>query len=407
MVREVHGQLGDRKRSTWSKTGASAPAKASRARWACAYSRAVERGAEVEDLRERGAVLAATRREGVGVGERRFGRAEREPARGHLGARRNRDGMDLRTRGAQDVAGVAEGGGRRSGEALAAVRLVEADAQAARAARQLGGVVGHRRGEARGIAGVPAGDHREDRRRVRRRARDRADVVERCGEREDAAAADSPPRRLQPGDAARVAREADRAAGVGAERTRAEARGGRDAGAARGDAGPERRAPRVHRRVHLRVVRGHRALGGLELAEEDRARRAQAGGDLCVAAGVPALVHDRAGAGRSVERRDQVLQRERHAVDGALRGPVCELVLRGARPRERGLGGHHDVRAQRRLQRLDAGQVRLGRGDRRHLARAQPRGELGEGQLGELRHRGIVSHAGRARPFLTDHSRMT
>ena len=96
----------------------------------------------------------------------------------------------------------------------------EADAQTAHAAFERGGIMAGGRGGAAGIERVVPGDRFEHQRVVGDGAGQRPDMVEREGQRKDAAARYQAVGRLQPDNAAGAGRVADAAAGVAAERHR-------------------------------------------------------------------------------------------------------------------------------------------------------------------------------------------
>ncbi len=102
--------------------------------------------------------------------------------------------------------------------------------------------------------------------------RHRSDRVERGAEREHALRGDEPPLRLQADDVARRGRQANRAAGVRAEREVAETGGERSSRAARGAAGRQTRTGRVVAHAVPLVVPEHAPgeLREVRLAHEHR-----------------------------------------------------------------------------------------------------------------------------------------
>ena len=114
-----------------------------------------------------------------------------------------------------------------------------------------------------GIVFVAAGDRRQHGPGIFHPARHGTDMVQGFRQREDAIAADPAPGRLQPDAAIGIGREPDRAAGVAAERSVAEAAGRRDSGARGGRARPAILPPGVHRRRHIRMMQRERPLGEL------------------------------------------------------------------------------------------------------------------------------------------------
>ena len=161
----------------------------------------------------------------------------------------------------------------------------------------------------------------EEQRGVGDVAGQRAGLVERRGEGDHPVAADGAVGRLQPDDPAQRRRLADRAAGVRADRPRREA--GRDGGgaAAARAARDARAVPRVEHRPVGRVLvrRAHRELVLVGLAQQRRPGSRQAlhdGGRV----GRPVALEDpRPGLARHALGAEQVLDRERHPAERALR----------------------------------------------------------------------------------------
>ena len=320
------------------------------------------------------------------VGDGRVGAAEVVPALDHHPRVGEGDGADVGAAPAQHVDGVHDHGGHARVHALRAVGLVQADAHVLDPGVEGAEVVRHRRPDGGGVGGIEAGDDAEDGGAVGRRARHRPDVVEGLGEGEGAGPADQSPARLEPGHAAGLRGEADRAARVGPQRAVAEARRGGDAGAARRDAGPVVGMPGVDRRRDRGVVHRIGALGHLQLAGEDGAGLAQPRRHGAVHARAPVAQRDRAHVGGRVPGQAEVLEAEGDAVERPAHPPCRDLLVRLRRLFGRHVGHHGGVAAERAVQPLDPRQrVRrhLGGG---HLARGDLGRDLGQHQRVQVRH---------------------
>ena len=167
-------------------------------------------------------------------------------------------------------------------------------------------------------------DHvREQQRRVGHVARQRARLVERGGEGDHAVARDGAVGRLEPDDAAQRRGLADRAAGVGAERPRREARGDRGGAAARGAARHALAIPGVERRAERRVLgRGaHRELVLVGLPEQRRAGVREARDHGRRVGRAVALEDARARLARDALGAEEVLDGERHAAERRVAAP--------------------------------------------------------------------------------------
>ena len=206
-------------------------------------------------------------------------------------------------------------------------------------------------------------------------ARHRPDLVERRGVGDHAVAGDPAVGRLEADDAAVRRRLADRAAGVGAERA--------EALAARPPPPPSRPTSRPGRAScptgcgsppKRRVLgrRAHRELVQLVLPTQHRAGLAQRAGDGGVVGRDEVLEDARAGGGAHALGADDVLDRDRDAVERPQR-----LARRAAADRppracsSASSGGHGDEAVQRRLRRLDARQHRRVSSSDERLAVAQ------------------------------------
>ena len=243
------------------------------------------------------------------------------------------------------------------------------------------------------IADVGAGHHLEQQLHVVDCSRHRADDA---GEGERAAARREVPggrhaarRGLEAADAAEVRRHANRSAAVAADAACRQARGdGRGLAAARS----ARRAIERPRAVGAAVERvvgfpRHQLLGDVGDAEDDGAGGAESCDQRGVGLAADARAKARAGLEGQAGDGDGALDadRARPAEGGrclpavALAKAGCRvhamcLVLSRARVGQRAIGVEADVGVERRIERLDALQVRLDEFHRRDLLRAhQPR----------------------------------
>ena len=168
------------------------------------------------------------------------------------------------------------------------------------------------------VAGIAAGDDLVEPGVVADGLRHRADLVEARREGDDPVPADRAVGGPQADDPAERGGLLDRAAGVGAERPRRQPAGDRGRGAAGRAAGDALGIPRVLRRPEAGVLRGgaHRELVQVRLAEERQAGVLHALGHGRVEHRDVALEDPRGGRRRDALRRDDVLERDRHAVAG-------------------------------------------------------------------------------------------
>ena len=199
--------------------------------------------------------------------------------RGEVGQGHRRD---LRAELAERVGGcLHRGADRRIERHQAVLRQGEADLQAGDAALERGLVVRHRLLAGGRIVGIVAGDRGQHPRIVAHGAGERADMVEPPRARDGAGAADPAVGRLHADHAAGGGRQADRAAGVGAQRAIDHARGDRGARAARAAAGDARLVPRIAAMAVMHVVAGR---AGGELRHVEEAQLDHAGGIELLAA---------------------------------------------------------------------------------------------------------------------------
>ena len=157
----------------------------------------------------------------------RLDAAKREPVIDHRLGIGKRDLLDLRTEICRDTQALAEHLACGLVGAFAGPAPIDADRHAPQIAGQPCEIVRHGQRHGRRILGILARDHAEHCAAIDRAARHRPDMIQRRREFECAVAADPSPGRLQPGDAVGRGGKADRSAGIGAERSEAEAgRGG-------------------------------------------------------------------------------------------------------------------------------------------------------------------------------------
>ena len=238
------------------------------------------------------------------------------------------------------------------------------------------------------VVRIVARDGMEEDRVVLDRARHRTDVIERMGQREDAVEADRAVGRLQPDDAAAGRGIAHRAAGVGAERRRRQARGQRRARAARRAAGMAVAVPGIARRRPGQVERrpAGRELVQRGLAEQHRARVVELAHDERVGCGAMVLPDLGMAGRRHAFDVEDVLRGIGHAVHRPAPLALGDLGLGGLCLRQRLVGGHGEEGVVVRVDRGDPVEQRARPFHRRKLFRAQQRCAFGNGEPGEVGH---------------------
>ena len=247
-----------------------------------------------------------------------------------------------------------------------------ADPQAADAQPEAAGVVADGGVHGDGVVVVVAGDDVQHHRDVLRPARQRSDRVEGPRHRDRAPVAHAPGRGPQTAAPVERGRDPHGAPGVGPQRRGREVRADRRARASARAAADARDVPRV---VDVAVVdvlvrRTDRPLGHAELAEEHRARVAQALVDGRVLVRDDARAVPRPRGHLEAADRDVVLQRDRDAGQRAERPAGTGRLVDRRGLLERQLAGDGAIHVQRGIERVDAIEVRLGEADRGQLARA-------------------------------------
>ena len=266
-----------------------------------------------------------------------------------------------------------------------------ANAQSLDAALQTLGVVGgYRSGSAR-VFGIVAGDRIEHDRAILHRARHRTGSVHAPGERNDSVIAHTPVGRSYADHSVDGRRQANRTAGVRADRAVTRPRRDGDARPTARSGGESFRIPGIAHGAVVRIVRGS-APGEfvhVQFAEENGTGATQSFGHRGVVIGYPVLQHF-AARGRSESfDREVVLQRDRYAVKGAqivachdhglgrLGDFACFVVEDRYVGRETAVDGFDPIEAS-------ADQI-----DRRNIFRLDEAGGLRQGQfqqLGRLAH---------------------
>ena len=311
------------------------------------------------------------------------------------GGERRREMVDARHVADIDLDGLRAGGDERGERAvpggerqLVRVLLEKAPRDADAHPRRLrraggGGIVGHGHFGRGRVQRVMPGDRRQHQRIVEHGPRQRAHIVEREGKAHHAEPADPRLGGLHAGKVAEAGGQADRAAGVRAERAVAKPPRCRRPGAGRGTPGDAVRVPGVAAGPEMLVMAGrpHGELGHVEAAQIGGARfrkpRERGRGDFG-----PEIAADLAAAGREAARAViHVLVRQRHAGQGP------ERLARGAL-RVHGGGAfagrllfdaHEGV--QLRVDGLDAGKRRFRQLHRREVARGDAGRRLGQGEV--------------------------
>ena len=127
-------------------------------------------------------------------------------------------------------------------------------------------------------------------------------------------------------------------------------------------AGRARRIVRIARRTERRVLvrRAERELVQVGLADEHRAGLPQMGDGRRVALGDVALAHARRRGGRRAADVEQILDRDRHAVQRSAVVAGGELAVGVARLLPRLVGHDQDEGVQPRVVRLDPPQALVG-----------------------------------------------
>ena len=238
----------------------------------------------------------------------------------------------------------------------------------------------------RAVTIVGAGDHVEHGGGVAHGARQRAGVGHVLPAGEAGRLRHPPVGGLEADEAAEGRRDPHRAAPVGAEADRSQPGRHRGGGAAAGAARRPLEVPRIARGAEHRVV-GQRLVAELRevrLAEDDGAGHAQAGDGDVVLLGQQLGEEARSAGGGEAARVERVLDRHRHAVQRTDRLPLHhgDLGLAGRCPGH--AGADEAERVQPRVQRLDAGQQRLGELDGRELLVTDQRGDLEGGSPGKI-----------------------
>lgn len=222
-------------------------------------------------------------------------------------------------------------------------------------------------------------------------------MVERRGKLERAVAADAAPARLQSGQAVGGAGPADRTAGVGAERAEAKSGSRRDRRAAGRDTRPVARIPRILRRFHQRMVIGIGALGELHLAEDDGARVLEPAHDGCICTGTKVAMKRGACRRRNALGPEQVLERNRHAMQGPPIPALRDVGVRGFRLGHGRFRHHVNVAAEIAVDGVDPVELRARHLQRRDFARLEVCRERGEFEIVQGVGHGSVLHSGDSR----------
>ncbi len=231
----------------------------------------------------------------------------------------------------------------------------DADAQPSQALAQVGAVVGAGPSGGGQILRVVTGHRGEHQCAVLDRARHRPGGVHAPGQRDDPVVADAAVGRPDSNDTVDRRRQADRAAGVGAHRTVTAARRDCDTGAAARTRREMRGVPGVAHGAVMRIGRGAAPceLVHVGLADEDRARLAQPGGDGRVGIGHPIAEHLAARGRARAAHGDVVLQGDRNAVQRPEAVPGRDHDLGGFRDLQRLFLEDGDVCTQHGVGRTD------------------------------------------------------
>ena len=247
----------------------------------------------------------------------------------------------------------------------------------------LGGVVGLVERQRMPIARVGSRNDVHQHCAVEHGAAHRSDMRQRA-ERRQRISGNAAETRLQPEEAAKARRNADRTAAIGAEAQRAKARCDRGPGSARRTARRLRLVPRIARRAGQQAV--GRTLpaefGSRGLSDQDGARFFQPGDARRIRVPILVLI-DRA---RAAQRRptfgqEQVLDRDGYAIQrrqGLARQPA-RLGRFGHRAR--GIAIHKTEGIDLGVQRFDPGETTFRDFERRKITRLKLRRQFGRGHF--------------------------
>ncbi len=217
--------------------------------------------------------------------------------------------------------------------------------------------------------------------RVGDRSGQRPHMIELAAERDHAGGGDLPPLRLQSHDAARGGGNADRSAGIGSDRAERHARRHGDRRTAARTSRRSSGIVGISRRAEARIFRGRaeRELMKVGLADEHRAGLAQTACHRRVGRRHVILAHERPGRRGRAFAVDQILERERNAVQRSEVAAAGDFFVSLARARQRLIGGDGDERIQLRIELRDRRQAILGDLLGRDLPRRDLRRELSDG----------------------------
>jgi hypothetical protein len=349
-----------------------------------------QRHAGLDDRREDRAVILLHARIAVPVRDGRLHGTLRHPVGDGVRDVGEADVDDLRAQRDKRRERVGEHRLRTGVHVVAVPRHVDADAEGCEtgADRRVVRDRGQRRGR---VIRIRPRDGAQQEARIEGAAGHRPDMVQRRRQFGRAVAAHASPRRLQPRQAIGRGRPADRAARVRGQRTIGHARRDGDAGTARRDAGPVVRAPWIARRDDGRMVVGIRAFGELGFADEDRAGGLQAPHHRRVAGRHGLAAQPHAGAGGHAFDVEQVLDRDRHAVQRTAPCVCRDLFVGRVGLCERGVGHHQRVRMQVAVERRDPVEQCLGHLAGRHGAVADQGRKLADIEV--VQGRGWFSHS--------------
>ena len=245
-------------------------------------------------------------------------------------------------------------------------------------------VVRHRFARAQRVLRIVPGDDLHHGRAVRHGTSQRTEVVGGVPSRARHAAehADAPVGGLEPDDAAQRGRISDRARGVGADGRHAHARGHGHRRSAAGAAGYPVAVPGVTRgaveRVHPVASLG--PLVHVGLAQAHGAGLPQPAHHRGVEVRLPVRKRLGAGGGAHPPGCVIVLDGNRDSVKRAAVAAGADLLFRRGRLFQGALRSRRQVRAQERVQPLNALDIELRQRHRRHLAAANLRGHFADAQ---------------------------
>ena len=260
----------------------------------------------------------------------------------------------------------------------------QANPQALHPSSQAFAVIRHRLVGAHAIGGIGPGDHSQHQSVVLDRSGHGPDIVQGPRQRRHSIPADSPIGWFHANDAAISRWQAYRSPGVGPQRARAKGSANCGPGSAAGTGNGPLQIPGIasgagsSQRIHIVA---ERKLRHGKFSQQDTTRLLQARHGGGVIAGQVVFENFRAAGCQVPVAGEDVLHREGNSMQ---RSPVLSggnFFFCGLRLRQGFVLEHSDEGIDRRIERLDAIEIRFGQFHGRNLPRAQPRPGFGNRQV--------------------------